>query len=521
MKTKYILTMVTPILLSSLLVACNSSDDDKAVTTIEGKVSEVITLDFTSFNASEATLETAGFRVFGPAADGGSASLGHDVEPEYVTVSADSSTAWVSLQENNGIARVDLTTNTITNIFPLGFKDHGAEGNELDASDKDDDAVILRSFPNLKGMYQPDGIASFEEGGVTYVVSANEGDGREYDTFEEEARVEDDEIALDETVFFDADSLKDETILGRLKVTRNVASPTAATNFSELHTFGARSFSIWNGATGEMVFDSGKQLAEQAVIAGVYPDGRSDAKGTEPENVAIGMVDGKRLAFIGLERANAVAVYDLTDLADIKFSEMLVNGDDVGPEGILFIAADESPNGTALLVVSNEITGSVTIYQAGIDGLFGDNIGRIALEGGEAAAEISAYDAETKQLFVLNNGEDLDASRVDIVDLSTPATPTFVSSIDTSALGGGINSVAVANGLLAVAIQANTKTDDGVVAIYNTTSLALIDTADVGALPDMVTFTKDGTALITADEGEPNDDYSIDPKGSVSIIRLK
>ncbi len=511
MRTIGKITVFGSLLITTALIGCNSKSKE---TTIEGKVDSVSILGFSGFNADESALEAQGLRVFGPGAD-----LAKDLEPEYVTVSEDSSTAWVSLQENNGIARVDLLTDTITDIFPLGFKDHGAQGNELDASDEDNDAVILRSFPNLKGMYQPDGIASFQMNGVTYVVSANEGDGREYDTFEEESRVED--LTLDPNVFFGAAALQEETILGRLKVTQNVTSPTAETTFSELHTFGARSFSIWNGETGELVYDSGSDLARQAVAAGVYPDGRSDAKGTEPENIAIGMVGDKRLAFIGLERADAVAVYDLTDLDNISFSEMLITPDDDAPEGILFITATDSPNGVATLVVSNEDSGNITIYQADADGKFATNVGRLVLVGGEGAAEISSYEKDTKRLFVLNNGEDLTASQVDVIDLSDPAAPTLESSIDTSSLGGGINSVAAMNGLLAVAIEGNEKTDAGTVAIYNAETLELIDTAVVGALPDMVTFTNDGTALITADEGEPNDDYSVDPSGSVSIIRLK
>ncbi|WP_131906363.1 choice-of-anchor I family protein [Cocleimonas flava] len=502
------------LLLSSTLIACNSSSDDKSAK-IEGYVDSVATLDFQSFNAQENALEAKGLRVFGPNAD-----LAADLEPEYVTVSADSTTAWVSLQENNGIAKVDLLSATITDIFPLGFKDHGAAGNELDASDKDDDAVILRSFPNLKGMYQPDGIASFEQDGVTYIVSANEGDAREYDGFVEESRVED--ITLNASAFPDAATLQDETILGRLNITQNLTSAvTQSTPYTTLNSYGARSFSIWNGETGALVFDSGSDLAKQAVTAGVYPDGRSDSKGTEPENVAIGTVAGKRLAFIGLERANAVAVYDISDLSDVTFVEMLTHADDVAPEGILFISADDSPNELATLIVSNEVSGSITIYEADADGKFGTNTGRLVLVGGEAAAEISAYDKTTKRLFVLNNGEDLTASQVDVIDISDTANPVLESSISTSTLGGGINSVAVSNGLLAVAIQADEKTDAGKVAIYDTDTLSLIDSAVVGALPDMVTFSKDGTMIITADEGEPNDDYSIDPIGSVSIIRLK
>lgn len=509
------LAVISPLLLSSLLVGCNLFDDDDNTDT-PTSISSVTTLDFTSFDTQESALEATGLRVFGPSADG-DASLAHDLEPEYVTVSSDGSTAWVSLQENNGLAKVDLTTNTITDIFGLGFKDHSITGNELDASDKDDDAVVFQTFDNLKGMYQPDGIASFEEDGVTYIVTANEGDGREYDGFEEESRVED--LTLDATAFPDAATLQGETQLGRLKVTKNLASATETSTFDELYIYGARSFSIWNGETGALVYDSGNDLDVQANDAGIYPDGRSDAKGTEPENIAIGTVAGKRLAFIGLERANAVAVYDITDLTNISFQQMLIGSDDVGPEGVLFIGADTSPNGRELLVVSNEITGSITIFEANSAASF-SQIGRLVLEGGEGAAEISAFDSETNRLFVVNNGENLDNPRIDVVDFSTPTSPVFEDSIAIETLGGGVNSVAVSNGVLAAAIEAEVKTDDGVVAIFDTESLELLDSHTVGALPDMVTFTPDGKTIITADEGEPNDDYSIDPMGSVSVIRL-
>lgn len=512
---------VSPLILSSLLVGCNIFDDDddepKKVTPVS--IASVTTLDFSSFNANEAALEASGLRVFGPdMTTGGDATLAADLEPEYVTVSADGSMAWVSLQENNGIAKVDLVNKTITDIYGLGFKDHGVAGNELDASDEDDDAVVLRTFANLKGMYQPDGIASFEEAGVTYIVSANEGDGREYDGFEEESRVED--LTLDATAFPDAATLQGETQLGRLKVTMNLDTATASSNFSELHTYGARSFSIWNGDSGELVYDSGADLAIQTSSAGLYPDGRSDAKGTEPENVAIGMVGEKRLAFIGLERANAVAIYDLTDMDNIEFLQLVSDAEDIGPEGILFISAADSATARALLVVSNEVSGSITVYEANASGSF-SQLSRLVLDGGEGAAEISAYDRLNQQLFVVNNGEDLDDPRVDVIDFSAPATLSAPAiSIDISAYGGGVNSVAVSNGVLATAIEGTAKTDDGVVAIFDAKTFEFLDKVTVGALPDMVTFTPDGKTIITADEGEPNSDYSVDPMGSVSIVTL-
>ena len=122
---------------------------------------------------------------------------------------------------------------------------------------------------------------------------------------------------------------------------------------------------------------------------------------------------------------------------------------------------------------------------------------------------------------MVNNGEELDAPRIDVIDFSDPASlVTPANSIDISTYGGGVNSVAVSNGVLAAAIEGESKTDNGVVAIFDAATLELLDKATVGALPDMVTFTPDGKTIITADEGEPNSDYTIDPVGSVSIITL-
>lgn len=515
-KYKWFLPSIA-LLMSFILIGCGSDDDDKNETPAEISVT---TLDFMSFDDQEAALENDGLRVFGP-----NALLSDDVEPEYVAISADSKTAWVSLQENNGIAKIDLVNKVITDIFPLGYKNYGVVGNEIDASDEDGDAVNLRTWENVFGMYQPDGIASFEENSTTYIVSANEGDAREYDGFEEETRVED--VTLDVTAFPNAATIQAEDQLGRLIITQNVTSDTAATEFTELVSFGARSFSIWNGETGELVFDSGSDLATQAVAAGVYPDGRSDAKGTEPENVDIGYVAGKRLAFIGLERADAVAVYDITDINAVMFQQMLVTADDDAPEGILFIDAADSPSGSALLIVSNENSGNITVYQSDATGTF-SSVSRLELpiddptvdDAAEGAAEISAFDPNTNSLFVINNAEGNNNARIDVVDLTDVTSPVVDTNMDVSSFGGGINSVAVANGRLAAAIEGAESTDAGSVVIFDTTTLQVEEQVTVGSLPDMVAFTPDGSMLITADEGEPNDDYSIDPQGTISIITL-
>jgi DNA-binding beta-propeller fold protein YncE len=473
----------------------------------------VTTLNFSSYNNQEATLETTGFRVFGLNAD-----LARDVEPEYIAVAADSKTAWVTLQENNGIARINLDgTPAITNVFPLGFKDYGTAGNEIDPSDKDS-TVAFAAQPNVFGMYQPDGIATFNEGGMDYVITANEGDVRDYySNFEEGVKVS--ALALDESDFPTAIDLKKDTQLGRLVVTQFANSSTAETLYSELLSFGARSFSIWNGTTGAQVYDSGKDLEVQANIAGAYPDDRSDAKGVEPENLTIGVIGTKRFVFVGLERADAVAVYDITDIANIQFKQFLKTTGDDAPEGILFINAADSPNGNPLLVVSNEDSGNVTVYQGDANGVF-SFASRLVLEGGAAAAEISAYDPTTKRLFVLNNGTLLKNSRIEVLDLAVPANVSLLTTIDLSPYAGGINSVSIKNGKLAGALQGVDKTQQGTVVVFDTTTYALLGIAKVGALPDMLTFSPDGKFILTADEGEAKDDYAYDPVGSVSIIAL-
>ncbi len=473
----------------------------------------VTTLNFSPFNNQETTLEANGFRVFGLNAD-----LARDVEPEYIAISADSKTAWVTLQENNGIARINLDgTPAITDVFPLGFKDYGATGNEIDPSDKDN-TVAFAAQPNVFGMYQPDGIATFNEGGMDYVITANEGDVRDYYTnFAEGVKVSG--LALDESIFPTAVDLKKDAQLGRLVVTQFAQTSTTETLYNKLLSFGARSFSIWNGTTGAQVYDGGKDLEVQANIAGAYPDDRSDAKGVEPENLTIGMIGSKRFVFIGLERADAVAVYDITDIGNIQFQQFLKTTGDDAPEGILFVSAADSPNGNPLLVVSNEDSGNVTVYQSDADGVF-SFASRLVLEGGAAAAEISAYDSITKRLFVLNNGTLLKNSRIDVLDLANPTNVSLLATIDLSPYGGGINSVAVKNGKLAGALQAKDKTQQGAVAVFDTTTYALLGIAKVGALPDMLTFSPDGKFILTADEGEAKDDYSYDPVGSVSVIAL-
>ena len=153
----------------------------------------------------------------------------------------------MTLQEANAIAELDLKRERFSAIQGLGFKDHSRAGNAFDASDRDgpagDKAVNIRSWPVLS-MYQPDALAAFEVRGRTYLVTANEGDARDYAAFAEEVRVGAGSYVLDPAVFPDAATLKANANLGRLTVTTATGDTDADGDYDAIHAFGGRSFSI-------------------------------------------------------------------------------------------------------------------------------------------------------------------------------------------------------------------------------------------------------------------------------------
>lgn len=193
--------------------------------------------DFAAYNGNV----PAGVRVFGP-----NANAARDFEPEYIATSQDSKTAWVTLQENNAIATVDLIAGVVTNVVALGFKDHSLSRNALDPSDRDGPAIRIGTWP-VRGMYLPDAIDSFQLNGTTYLVTANEGDSRAYPGFDEERRVGASNVVLDPTVFPTAvaTALKQNANLGRLKITASLGDTDNDGDFDVLHSFGARSMSVW------------------------------------------------------------------------------------------------------------------------------------------------------------------------------------------------------------------------------------------------------------------------------------
>ena len=384
-----------------VLVANENEPDDDFVIDPVGSVSVIDTQDFTAriaafdaFNDAAATLVAAGVRVFGPGA-----SVAQDLEPEFIAVTPDSTTAFVALQENNALAVLDVASAAVTDVLPLGTVDHARPGRGIDVSD-DDGSIDIRPRP-VSGLRLPDAIATYEVDGRTFVVTANEGDGRDFDGFSEVARVAD--LTLDPAAFPDAATLQNDAELGRLEVTTTLGDTDGDGDFDGLFSFGTRSFSIFEvtGENGDRtlteVFDSGDDF--ERLIADRLPrafgsdnddndsfDRRSDDGGPEPEGVTLGTVGGRTYAFIGLERVGGVAVYDVTDPEKPSFVAyenerdfgvtQLVPDDgtfnplagDLGPEGLLLIPAADSPNGQNLLVVANEVSGSTRIFGVTADG---------------------------------------------------------------------------------------------------------------------------------------------------------
>ncbi|MFT5671175.1 MAG: hypothetical protein ACI9WH_002009, partial [Glaciecola sp.] len=298
----------------------------------------------------------------------------------------------------------DLEKNLIE-IKALGFKDWGLF--DIDYTNEDE-LPSFRKLPNVFGMYQPDTIATYSWNGATFVVSANEGDARDYDGYSEEVRVRDivDPDELNATFSPQLQDLYDATGarngLGRLKVTTVLGDANADGEYEALYAYGARSFSIWDQNIN-LVFDSGDDFEKisSAILGENFNsahtenkgDNRSDDKGGEPEALDVGVIEGRAYAFIGLERSGDLFIYDVTnpfqatfvshynnrdfnvdfeldddldnpcDTAEGLDCSEIANAGDLGAESIKFIAAEQSPNGNPLLIIGNEVSGTVTVYQ--------------------------------------------------------------------------------------------------------------------------------------------------------------
>ena len=234
----------------------------------------------------------------------------------------------------------------VTALTGLGFKDHSIAGQGLDASK--DSQRSIKTWP-VFGTYLPDAIATLRSGNQTFLVTANEGDVREYDGLNAAGNeaVEVEDIALDATAFPNAVDLKKSGLgIGKLKVTSFNGDTDGDGDYDQLYAFGARSFSIWS-TDGTLKFDSGDAL--ERITKAAYPnnfnasstnntlDDRSDDKGPEPEGIAVASLFGRTYIFVMLERIGGVVVYEATNPTAPTFVQYINTRN--------FAAAGNTPSG--------------------------------------------------------------------------------------------------------------------------------------------------------------------------------
>ncbi|MEL3907660.1 MAG: choice-of-anchor I family protein [Treponemataceae bacterium] len=343
-------------------------DPEGSITLVELSSNTVTTTNFAGVNCDKKVLIKAG------------ATAQKDLEPEYIAFSDDSKALYVSLQENNAIASLDIKTKKWNYIKGLGFKDHSLEKNAIDLTRleaKDVEAgkgnyIDIKPEPNVFGVYMPDGIAYVEIAGKGYILTANEGDAREWDGSKKENNYSN----------VDSGYVNKSSKVGK-KTEFLIPSSTSGLEEGKTYLLGGRSFSIWSADDLHLVYDSGSDF--EKITAAKFPkyfnsdhsevsvDKRSSKKGPEPETVATIKIDEKFYALIALERIGGIFLYDISNPAEATFvdyynprnfeaSDIKQQGD-LGPEGIATITAEKSPTGKPLVLVANEISGTVSIFE--------------------------------------------------------------------------------------------------------------------------------------------------------------
>ena len=408
----------------------------------------VTTLLFTAYNAQEAALIASGVRKLKA-----TSTMSQDFEPEYITISADSQKAWVSLQENNAIAEINLTNTTIAEVWALGTKDISIPGNGMDISDNNGQ-VLIANWP-IKAFYLPDGIASYTSGGQNYIVTANEGDEKEYTGFTERTTVGAATYTLDSAVFPNASVLKQTYNMGRFRVTNLNGNTDADADFEIINCVGTRSFSIFNTTTKQIVYDSGD--AFERYTAATLPTlfnadhednvakGRSRAKGPEPEGVTTAQIGSQTFAFISLERVGGVMVYNVTDPNNVTFVDYKNSrstsayAGDHGPEGITYIRPENSATGKPYVLVANEISGTITIFEVDLNTLATPDF-----QNNPATFVMFPNPTNNSGIVYFNRTAD-----IEVFDISGKAilSQKQAQTIDTSNLSSGIYVVKTSEGI--------------------------------------------------------------------------
>lgn len=469
---------------NTLITANEGEPSDDYTTDPEGAVSII---ELSSENKVQ-TVTTLGFGSLTIPADvriKPDTEAAADLEPEYVAVSSDGSKAWVSLQENNAVAIVDVANKEITEIKSLGAVEWSSRLVDI----VDDGAANPDTAPaNIFALYQPDTMVGVNIGGTEYFVSANEGDDREYDAWEDYEKANALENDAEESLL---SAELQAAILGtdmkKLRVFKDMGQDADGI-YQALYMAGTRSFSIWD-ENGNQVFDSGSEfeqylasnhatvfntrvddtddpndIAELDADSVPYEmvgdtayfwegvDARSLKKGVEPEALAVANIGDKVFAYIGLEKQGGFFVYDITTPAsasmveyvnDINYDALPTQAGDLAPEGMVTFEQD----GAYYLAIANELSSTVALYELADTGAATKLTSLSTGDFDEGAAEILSY--YNGQLFVTNAQD----QTVDIIDVSTPAAAAKTGSIDFSEHAEELQSVTVRNGVVAIAVK--------------------------------------------------------------------
>ena len=295
-----------------------------------------------------------------------------DLEPEYIAAGND--TAYVTLQEANAIAVIDLDSLKVEGIYSAGYEDYSTTAVDID---KKDEAYNPAVYESLRGIRMPDGVALYSVDGVDYIVTANEGDSREWGDYLNE----------DERDFGDGQTSPTGKITAENSGLTGKVVFFDSSDYDGLdsgldYVFGGRSFTVFRADESGLteIYDSGSDF--EAKTAEYIPenfncsnddkslDDRSGKKGPESESITVGTVGERTYAFIGLERVGGVMVYDITDPAETVYVNYInsrdfsedIAGDD-SPEGLCFIPAADSADGNAYLLAACEVSGTVAAYE--------------------------------------------------------------------------------------------------------------------------------------------------------------
>ncbi len=345
-----------------------SEDPKGTITIIDVGTKTPINIDFTSYDTAEErqSLVDKGIIIKK------NTNPSVDFEPEYIVCT--NNKAYVTIQESNAVAVIDINTNKVTGIHSLGFEDYSKVSVDID---KKDEKYVPKTYESLRGIRMADAISVYTVNGIDYIITANEGDGREWGDYinEKEVNFKDGETSPTGKITAENSGLTGKVVFFNTEDYDGL-------NSENDYIFGGRSVTMFKVEDDsiEEVFTSGDDF--ENITAKYLPeyfncsndditiDDRSGKKGPEAETVTTGKVGDKQYAFVTLERIGGVMIYDITDPANVKYVNYINSRDfstdvsiDDSPEGLKFVEASKSPTDKALLLTACEVGGTVAVYE--------------------------------------------------------------------------------------------------------------------------------------------------------------